>query len=354
MSPTGSSAADDDRAGRHWVAVVECAASVDVPELGPVDRAEFAEWLWARFGEKGLVGIDEGSVDATAAAAAGLAESALVIDVAAAPAERDWVAAAAGPLELVFDDERSCREAVAALAALPGVRAAPRRAVASPLEPQPPVAVEGFGWILPPGARAPAGDPSPGSHRVFLDAGAGFGTGLHPTTQLCLREIARHVADGGRLDRVLDCGAGSGVLGIAAATLGAAHVDAIEIDTGVHGAIRGNSTASGVASRVHVAETLPATGVAGTPPQPYDLVLANIVAGVLLDLAAPIAAGVATGGRLVLSGLRAGEVDEVAARYEAALAGRGPGDTARPSAGSAGARPRSETEDGWWCLVFSR
>ncbi|MEI6130430.1 MAG: ATP-binding cassette domain-containing protein, partial [Planctomycetota bacterium] len=76
---------------------------------------------------------------------------------------------------------------------------------------------------------------------IFIDPGAGFGTGLHETTQLCLRALAAWISEGGRIERVLDFGSGSGILGIAAAVRGAAVVHSIEIDSLVHDAIRANA-----------------------------------------------------------------------------------------------------------------
>lgn len=336
MRSPDTHAGRSDRDGEGaWLVSVTFTPPIELPDVGPTDQAGLGEWLWMRFGDAGLIGIDEGSIDVVEAFAAGVAGSPLVIDTAAAPTERDWIGmAAAGRLALAFTDERSCREAVAVLEGIAGVIALPRAAAIPDAEPQRPVAVDGFGWILPPGTPPPAGGAAPGPGLVVIDAGIGFGTGLHATTRLCLRAIAARAA-GGRLDRVLDVGAGSGILGIAAATLGATHVDAIEIDRGVHDAIRRNAAASGVAARIHVAETLFAAAPGGH--QPYDLVVANIVAGVLQDLAADLVRLVAAGGVLVLSGILADESPAVAARYDRV----GGGTTA------------VTTEDGWACLTIS-
>lgn len=317
-----------------WIVTVTFAFPVELPGVGPADQAGLGEWLWMRFGDAGLIGIDEGSIGVVEAAAAGLAGSPLVIDTAAAPADRDWVGmAAAGWLDLAFADERSCRAAVAVLEGIAAATALPRPAALPDVEPQRPVAIDGFGWILPPGIPPPDDAAAAGPGLVVIDAGIGFGTGLHATTRMCLRALASWAA-GGRLDRVLDVGAGSGILGIAAAMLGATHVDAIEIDRGVHDAIRRNAAASGAAARIHVAETLAAAATGGHAP--YDLVVANIVAGVLQDLAEDLVRLVAAGGVIILSGIRADESSTVAARYER-LSGR---------------TPLIATEDGWACLTL--
>lgn len=325
-----------------WLVAVAVAGPLALPEVGPADAAELVEWLWMRLGDDGLVGIDEGSVDVAEAVAAGLAAGPVVIDAAAAPADRDWVAA--GPrrvIDLAFADERAARAAAALLAAVAGLRVEPPRPVVAPAPvTQEPLAVPGFGWILPPGGTVPAAADdaekaaAAGAARVFIDAGSGFGTGLHPTTRLCLRAIAGHVARGGGLDRVLDCGAGSGILGIAAAALGAAAVDAVEIDAGVHAAIRANAALNGVAARLRIAGTL--AGLGPPPSRGYDLVVANIVAAVLDDLAASLAELLAPGGLLVVSGLLAAETPAVAARY----------------ARLCGVRAAVTAEGDWRCLSF--
>ena len=301
---------------------------VEVAADGALQRAgleadgpdDLVEWLWMRLGDEGLVGIDEGSVDVTEAVAAGLALGPIVIDAAAAPPDRDWVAARRrATIDLAFADEQAARSAVALLADVGGLRVGtPRPAVAAATVPQEPVAVPGFGWVLPPahaaagveavaesGGRDAAGQAADNT-RVFIDAGIGFGTGLHPTTRLCLRAIAEHVAAGPAADNV-DAAA-------------EAAVDAVEIDTTVHDAIRRNAALNGVSARLRIAATL---GEVAVPPGGYDLVLANIVAPVLDELADTLAALVAPGGRLVLSGLLDGETAAIADRYGRLLSGRG-------------------------------
>jgi ribosomal protein L11 methyltransferase len=167
---------------------------------------------------------------------------------------------------------------------------------------------------------------------IFIEPGVGFGTGLHETTQLCLAAFAAWRRGGGLLDRVLDFGSGSGILGIAAAVCGARHVEAIEIDGHVHEAILANAARNGVGQRVSVTAALPVEGEA------CDLVFANIVAPVLLDHAAALCGRVGRGGGLVLSGLRADDVPAVAERYAEIL----------------GAAPETTARGDWRCLVFER
>jgi ribosomal protein L11 methyltransferase len=113
--------------------------------------------------------------------------------------------------------------------------------------------------------------------------------------------------------------------------LGAAEVDAVEIDDRVHDAIRANASASGVAERVRVTAALPTCAA-------YDLVVANIVADVLLAEAATLAARVRVGGRLVLSGLVDDDVPAVSAGYARHL----------------GTTPTVTSAGGWHCLEFTR
>jgi ribosomal protein L11 methyltransferase len=148
---------------------------------------------------------------------------------------------------------------------------------------------------------------------VELDPGMAFGTGLHPTTRNCVRLLEDVVRPG---DRVLDVGCGSGILSIAALKLGAASVLALDVSAVAVEATRANADANGVGDRL---ETRVATleGAAGEPYLPlppdvavlgaevgtYDLVLANIIARVIGQLAPALARAVRPGGWLIASGI---------------------------------------------------
>ena len=139
---------------------------------------------------------------------------------------------------------------------------------------------------------------------LLLDPGMAFGTGLHPTTRLCLRAVEELVEPG---MRVLDVGAGSGILAIAAAKLGAAHVDAVEIEPVAANVCRENVGRNRVADRVNVV-----TGsIEGPPAEPYDLVLANITIATLLSLHTVLALQLKPGAVAVLSGVLAERADEL-------------------------------------------
>jgi ribosomal protein L11 methyltransferase len=140
--------------------------------------------------------------------------------------------------------------------------------------------------------------PAPGELVIELDPGMAFGTGLHPSTQLCMLALEDELRPG---DRVLDVGIGSGILATAAALLGAGAVDGVDVEPVAVRAARENAARNGVADRIRVAE-----GSVG-PSQPfqdqYDVVVANIIARILTELAAPLTAAVKTGGTLILGGI---------------------------------------------------
>lgn len=153
--------------------------------------------------------------------------------------------------------------------------------------------------------------PRPGDRVIELDPGMAFGTGAHPTTQLCLALLEERVTPG---DRVLDLGTGSGILAIAAATLGAASVLALDLDPIAVAAARENADRNGVGTRVAVVEG--STEAAGDVP--FDLIVANILADVIRDLAADLARLTRPGGLLIASGIIADRAADVAAALSAA------------------------------------
>lgn len=154
----------------------------------------------------------------------------------------------------------------------------------------------------------PAGDPAPadGTVPVWLTMGLAFGTGQHPTTALCLEWLGANATSRAR---VLDYGAGSGVLAIAALKLGASAAWAVDIDPQALGAARENAALNDVAAAlwVGVPDALPAFQA--------DLILANIVAGPLVALAPDFAARSRAGAPIVLSGILEAQIEAVAAAY---------------------------------------
>jgi ribosomal protein L11 methyltransferase len=159
-------------------------------------------------------------------------------------------------------------------------------------------------WIVP-SWRQP---PEPDAVNLLLDPGLAFGTGTHPTTSLCLQWL-----DGADLTdkSVLDYGCGSGILAIAAVLLGAKQVTAIDIDPQALTATLDNMQRNNIAE--HLIER-------GQPElaegKTYNLVVANILAGPLKQLAPSIASKVSEEGELVLSGLLAEQAEEISQVYE--------------------------------------
>ena len=146
---------------------------------------------------------------------------------------------------------------------------------------------------------------------LALDPGMAFGTGLHPTTRLCLASLEA-VADRGRLAdaRVLDVGCGSGILAIAALKLGAATAIGVDTDPIAIEASAANARRNGLARRLRVrAGSLPS----GEPP--FDVALANLIAGVLMTLAAALRDELRPGGVVIASGIFVDREADVAAAF---------------------------------------
>ncbi|MBL8489742.1 MAG: 50S ribosomal protein L11 methyltransferase [Rhodocyclaceae bacterium] len=172
-----------------------------------------------------------------------------------------------------------------------------------------PIRVNDRLWIVPSWHAAP----DPDALNLVLDPGLAFGTGSHPTTRLCLEWLCDGVRPGSTL---LDYGCGSGILGIAAARLGADPVVGIDIDPRALEAAADNARNNGVAM------TLRSTREALN--ETFDLVVANILTNPLCLLAPLLAGRVAVGGRLALSGVlapQAGQVMDAYAPYMALRVG---------------------------------
>ncbi len=149
-------------------------------------------------------------------------------------------------------------------------------------------------------------DPAPeGMVDLELTPGMAFGTGTHPTTQLCLEAVEQACVDL-RPQTLLDMGAGSGILAIAAARLGVPSVLAVDCDADAVAACRDNARINGVAMVARQSDR---------PPERrrFDLVVANILSEPLIAMAEPLAACV--GRRLLLSGLLQEQVVAVEEAY---------------------------------------
>lgn len=159
-------------------------------------------------------------------------------------------------------------------------------------------------WICPSWLDAP----NPSAVNLRLDPGLAFGTGTHPTTFLCLQWLAEQ----NLRDRTLmDYGCGSGILGIAALLLGARSALGVDIDPQALMASRDNAKRNGLPE-----DAFPVYLPKKAPVEPADIVVANILAGPLVELAPQLSALTRPGGALCLSGVLATQAQAVIAAYE--------------------------------------
>ena len=145
-------------------------------------------------------------------------------------------------------------------------------------------------------------DPQPDDIVLEVDPGRAFGTGQHETTRMCLIELERRIEPGAR---VLDVGSGSGILSVTAALLGAEHVDAVDIDPAAVAATRENISANGVSGVIRVEQgslgsAWPFDEISASR---YDLVIGNLSARIVRELANDLLDAVREGGAAVLSGI---------------------------------------------------
>lgn len=174
---------------------------------------------------------------------------------------------------------------------------------------------------------------SPGDVVIAMDPGMAFGTGLHPTTRLCLAAL-EPLAERGTLAgaRVLDVGCGSGILAIAALRLGAATAVGVDTDPIAIEATTANARRNRLARRIRAR-----VGSLPSAEAPFDVVLANLIAGVLIPLAPGLRDELRPGGTILASGIFIDREREVAAAFEAA-----------------GLRVEGRTDEGDWVALEVR
>ena len=162
-------------------------------------------------------------------------------------------------------------------------------------------------WICP--SWTPP--PDPDAINILLDPGLAFGTGTHPTTAMCLRALDADLPSG---KRVVDYGCGSGILGIAAARLGAKAVLGVDNDPQAITASRDNAQRNEVPD-TYFPVVLPQDDLVATWQASADWVVANILAGPLVELAPALTSLMVPGGRLLLAGLLVDQAEAVIEAY---------------------------------------
>ena len=175
-----------------------------------------------------------------------------------------------------------------------------------------PIQISSRLWIVPTWHQPP----DPAAINLILDPGLAFGTGSHPTTQLCLNWLDQHLKQD---ETLLDYGCGSGILAIAALKLGASHVTGVDIDPHAVKASHANALLNACdqsklvfATHFQVAND---QDDAPTKARQVDIVVANILANPLIMLAPILAQATRKGGRIVLSGILQAQAEEVKSAY---------------------------------------
>ncbi|MEE4185342.1 MAG: 50S ribosomal protein L11 methyltransferase [Gammaproteobacteria bacterium] len=159
-------------------------------------------------------------------------------------------------------------------------------------------------WVVPPALEAPAA----AATVVRLQPGLAFGTGEHATTAMCLRWLEAGSLAG---RQVLDYGCGTGLLSIAALALGAAEATAVDIDPQALAATRANAENNGCGDKLRVA----AAGEVATDAR-YDVLVANILSGTLIELAPQLAGYLRPGAAVALTGILARQANLVIAAWQ--------------------------------------
>jgi ribosomal protein L11 methyltransferase len=308
-----------------WIAELALKAEVRLPSGERLGREDFFAWLWQELQECSLQGVHEGTMLCDEAAEAGLETESWLVDSGEAPSNRDWVGAQSqeNP-QLYFPTEADARQALERLEGISGctvVRLFEQenqdwdaewkrnfRGVEVPPD-----------WkIVPPWE---ANDSVPGRKVLVVNPGAGFGTGTHETTQLCLQALSESLIKRTQPESVLDFGSGSGILAIGAALRGARLVHAVEIDPLAIDNARENARLNRVEDRVRYEADLSELK-SDEPAAGYSVIFANILKPVLLEFSRALCSRVRAGGVMILSGLIEADVEPVKIAYSTLLPGR--------------------------------
>lgn len=287
------------------------------------EREDFYAFLWEEWGQdRGLVGIHEGSVLSEDAFTAGLEAENWTVDSAEAPRERDWVQSQETETAVLYfslkEQAMSARARIEKCTSLqlgPVTEQVDQDWDAEWRKSYVGVFVPPHWEIRPPWIEEK--DIPKQNVLLRLNPGAGFGTGTHETTQLCLQALAKAMKSPTQIHTVLDFGSGSGILSVAAALMGA-KVDGVEIDPLANDNARENAELNEMQEKVRFSETLDGT------LSHYPLILANILRPVLIEFSKIICSKLAPGGILILSGLIEKDLDEVIGAYSLLLGGAAP------------------------------
>jgi ribosomal protein L11 methyltransferase len=293
---------------------------IKVPKLvnlpsppGEVDRDVFLQWIWAEMTSLGLEGVHEGTLLCDDAVASGIEPQAFIVDSGEAPRDRDWVGELDEvQIELYFSSKEGAEQAqdllqeITSLDVL-GIEDQPDRDWNAEWKASfQGIDVPPFWSVIPPWRQKISSN----RKTLVINPGAGFGTGTHETTQLCLEVIGTRANTPGR---ALDFGSGSGILSIALALLGH-EVDAVEIDPMSIDNSRENALANHVENRIHHSTSFP-----DQETQKYPVIVANILKPVLLEHADALVSRLASPGLLILSGLIEPDLEPVRVKYTEAM-----------------------------------
>jgi ribosomal protein L11 methyltransferase len=160
-------------------------------------------------------------------------------------------------------------------------------------------------WVVP-SWHTP---PDPDAVNIILDPGLAFGTGTHATTALCLEWLSENIRPA---QTVLDYGCGSGILAVAALKLGAAHAYAVDYDRKAITATLENAERN----QIDNSAITTALDIDFKLPEPVDILVANILAGPLIELAPLLVKSVKVGGKIILSGILSEQYEQVAKIYQ--------------------------------------
>ncbi|MBU6376795.1 MAG: 50S ribosomal protein L11 methyltransferase [Bdellovibrionales bacterium] len=307
-----------------WITELALQSELTLQTGQRVRRDEFFSWIWQQFSSLGLQGVHEGTMLSDEAAQSGLETESWVVDSAEAPHHRDWIGnQGQGTPQLYFSTQDQAHHAAEVLAQVRGCEVV--RILEQPELDWDAEWKRNFkgvdfppNWSVLPPWELNESSRSSGRQVLVLNPGAGFGTGTHETTQLCLQLLSEAIQEGVNLSSVLDFGSGSGILAIGAALLGAHPVHAVEIDTLAISNATQNAQLNHLEGLIRFETELGALRD-DAPSEGYSVVFANILRPVLLEYASELCGRVSSGGVLILSGLVEQDVDVVIRDYQPRL-----------------------------------